>query len=298
MHGSLSSQPTDGARLDRLAEPNPAVTTTAGPLLVTDGQPGARLAPSLLRFMEGTELFSGLRASELPALAPAIQEVQLSRGETIHRGEHDAPRVYIVVRGAMRVCVSCDGHEQRTVAIVGSHAVLSDSFSMMAGGQWTQTLSAFQPSLLLSIRESDLTRVAHHDGRIAMNLAMLLERRVLWLQRLTFLMASATPQQRVAACLIDLAEQHGHPTLDGGTIINLRLLQRDIADLVGVSRQVVSSTICAMRRDGVIDVSRQRIIVRDERRLWLLASPDPLASKSSTGQGARHGATSGKRRST
>lgn len=298
MHESFSTQPTGGARHDRLADRRPDAAATVGSLLIADGHAGARLAPSLLRFMEGTALFSGLRPSELPALAPAIQEVQISRGDAIHRDEQDTPRVYVVVRGAMRVCVSCDGHDQRTVAIVGSHAVLSDSFSMMAGARWTQTLSAFQPSLLLSIRESDLTHIAHHDGRIAMNLATLLARRVLWLQRLTFLMASATPHQRVAACLIDLAEQHGHPTLDGGTVINLRLLQRDIADLVGVSRQVVSSTICAMRRDGVLVAKGQRIIVRDERRLWLAASPaNPLAS-TSTAQRDHHGGTPGERIST
>lgn len=298
MHASLSTQLTHGAPLDRLVERKRTVAAKAGSLVVADGKPRACLAPSLLRFMEGTEIFSGLSPSELPALAPAIQQVQISRGDAIHRDEHDEPRVYVVVRGAMRVCVSCDGHEQRTVAIVGSHSVLSDSFSMMAGGRWTQTLSAFQPSLLLSISESDLRRVANHDGRIAMNLATLLERRVLWLQRLTFLMASATPQQRVAACLIDLAEQHGHPTLDGGTVINLRLLQRDIADLVGVSRQVASSTICGMRRDGVLEVNRQRIILRDEHRLWLLASPGNALASSSTGQCDHHGATSGKRIST
>lgn len=272
MHGSLNAHvPSRVAPDGRVASAAEAAATAVQSVQATEGP---RLAPSLLRFMGSTELFDGLRQSELLGLSPAIEQVRVPRGETIESMQQGSPRVYVVVRGAVRVCVACDGHEQRTVAIVGSHAVLSDAFSIMAGNRWTQTFSAYETSLLLSIRHADLIRVANHDGRVAMNLATLLERRVLWLQRLTFMMACASPQRRVAACLIDLSEQHGHPTLDGGTVINLRVLQRDIADLVGVSRQVVSSTITSMRRAGVLEVSRQRIVVRDERALWLLAAPE------------------------
>lgn len=234
--------------------------------------PLPRLSPSLLRFMGASELFSGLSQVELVGLAAAVEEVRLTTGEALPPVGSAPGRVYVVVRGAIRVCVNCEGSDRRTVSIVGKDAVFVESSNTMAGSRWGRTFSAYESSLLLSISYANLLEVARHDGRLAMNLASVLDRRVLWLQRLSSLMASAAPQQRIAACIIDLAEHHGHPTMDGATVINLRLLQRDIGDLVGVSRQVVSSTMAELRRSGILDTVRKRIVIRDERRLWQLAS--------------------------
>lgn len=229
------------------------------------------LPPSLFRFLATCELFAGVPEHRLLALTPAIRHLRVPRNEVLC-ADDGIERVHMVVRGALRVLARGGSLEERTLTIAGRGSVLLDTRAEIAGERWTQRICAYAPSLVLSIARGDLDRAAVEDGRIAVNLASLLERRVLWLERQGCLMASATPQQRIASTILDLAEQHGHPTLDGGTMIDVRLLQRDIAELVGASRQVVSSTMAAMRRRGVIETSRQRIVVRDELGLRRLAT--------------------------
>ncbi len=75
-----------------------------------------------------------------------------------------------------------------------------------------------------------------------------------------------TVQSRVARYLYQAARETGMESPDG-IVIPRALTQQDIASLVGSVREVVSRTLRTMEEDGVIEVRRKDIVVRDLRRL-------------------------------
>jgi CRP-like cAMP-binding protein len=71
---------------------------------------------------------------------------------------------------------------------------------------------------------------------------------------------------RVAARLVELADQHGQPT-GSGVRIDLALSQEDLASWVGASREAVSRALRLFRERGWIATRRRGITVLDQDAL-------------------------------
>ncbi len=76
---------------------------------------------------------------------------------------------------------------------------------------------------------------------------------------------------RLARNLLHLADCHGRPAAGGGLHIDLGLSQRELGELIGMSRESVNKQLGRWRRQGLIDVERRRILIRDLGRLKRMA---------------------------
>ncbi len=84
-------------------------------------------------------------------------------------------------------------------------------------------------------------------------------------------------RSRLAGWLINLVEQHGKKA-EGGTCVDIRLSQKDLAQLSLGSRQRVNKILGEWRQAGVIEIRSNRYLVRDmaalQREMELTDSRD------------------------
>ncbi len=71
-----------------------------------------------------------------------------------------------------------------------------------------------------------------------------------------------TVQQRIARYLYMTAREEGVDSPDG-LVVPRTITQQDLAALVGSVREVVSRTMRVMEEDGVVEIRRKEILVRD-----------------------------------
>lgn len=71
-----------------------------------------------------------------------------------------------------------------------------------------------------------------------------------------------TVQNRIARYLYFLAREEGTVTAEGIAVPRV-ITQQDLASLVGSVREVVSRTLRVMEEDGIVELRRQEIIIRD-----------------------------------
>jgi CRP-like cAMP-binding protein len=71
---------------------------------------------------------------------------------------------------------------------------------------------------------------------------------------------------RLAGLLLDLAQRFGIRDARG-VIIDLRLTHRELAALIGATRETVSVTMVELRAAGLIRSEQRRVIILDEARL-------------------------------
>ncbi|BBH22423.1 Crp/Fnr family transcriptional regulator [Paenibacillus baekrokdamisoli] len=71
---------------------------------------------------------------------------------------------------------------------------------------------------------------------------------------------------RIYKQLLCLAEEYGI-TLNQTIMINLRLTQQQIADMVGCTREMVSKVLTELQADHIIVVNKKRIIVKNKHLL-------------------------------
>jgi CRP/FNR family transcriptional regulator, cyclic AMP receptor protein len=115
---------------------------------------------------------------------------------------------------------------------------------------------------LLMLTRGDLEEVIERHPRIALNMLACLATRLRGNTNIIESLSALDVKGRVARTLLDLAEKHGE-LVEGGTRINARLTQGELAALVGASRESVNKEIGKFRRRGFIQYEddKQRLIL-------------------------------------
>ena len=88
-------------------------------------------------------------------------------------------------------------------------------------------------------------------------------------------------EQRIAHALLRLVKQSGRK-VEHGVEIDFSISRQDIAQMTGTTLHTVSRTLSAWEGKGLVESSRQKIVVREPHKLFMLAEEDPEASSSFT----------------
>jgi CRP/FNR family transcriptional regulator, cyclic AMP receptor protein len=80
-------------------------------------------------------------------------------------------------------------------------------------------------------------------------------------------MLSLDVKGRLAKVLLDLAERHGQPDPAGGTLIAVHLNQRDLAGMIGASRENVGRNLHGFHKRGFIRFDARSIRILDPEAL-------------------------------
>ncbi len=177
--------------------------------------------------------------------------------------EGDAPAaLYFVVYGAVKMFkTSPDGKEQ-ILSIVHS----GDSFNDVPafdGSPNTASAQAMVTSLLYGIGRSDLETIIRQYPQVAMNVSRVMAKQVRQLGTLVEDLSFKNVTSRVAKILLEHAGD--------GSGERPRLTQQDMAAMAGTAREVVGRALKALEGEGVIQIDRHRIVIRDKVALGKVA---------------------------
>src|SRR5262249_50104086 len=125
---------------------------------------------------------------------------------------------------------------------------------------------AVEDSEILAIPREDFLELLERRGDLALSVTKLVglrrQRIETRLRSVLFLPSRA----RLVRLLIELVEAHGERTGFHYTI-RFPLSHQDLANLIGVSRETVTLALGQLQAEELITVERQRVIVRDMKRL-------------------------------
>jgi CRP-like cAMP-binding protein len=92
-------------------------------------------------------------------------------------------------------------------------------------------------------------------------------------------MSTQQVEQRIAHALLRLVKQSGRK-VEHGVEIDFPISRQDIAQMTGTTLHTVSRTLSAWEGKGLIESGRQKIVVREPHRLFMLAEQDPETGSS------------------
>ena len=175
-------------------------------------------------------------------------------------------RIHIVKKGKVRVYrVTPDG-KQLTLDLYDKGTILGD---MRLLGQdpipeaYAQTID---DAVICTITPDELRGLIERYPAIGVNIITYLSNRLREAERELEAMAYQRVGQRLARKLVDLAQRFGIETVRG-TLIQARLTQQELADMIGTTRETLAHTLSDFRRRGLVDMSRHEVLVRDAERL-------------------------------
>ena len=221
----------------------------------------AQPLPERARLLSRSFLFRGLAPDALEAVARLTALRPLAAGETLFWQDDEADALYGVVEGLVRIWVHGPDGKELTLNLMEAGDFFGE-IALLDGLPRTASASALTDSRLLVLQRRDFLALLERAPHLALHVIELLCERLRGntdrLRDAAFLDLGT----RLAKTLHALAIAHGQAE-SGGTLIQAKLSQGNLAQLLGVTREAVNKQLKAFEREGLLAQRGGRILVPD-----------------------------------
>jgi CRP/FNR family transcriptional regulator len=199
------------------------------------------------------------------ALEAISTQVNYRRREYIFQANLTNNTVYVLLEGRIKLSrLSDQGQESiQWFCFPGEFFGFSEYTYCHDSGLYAQALSNAK---LLVIAKQDFNRLVLKTPALALLIIDQLSSRVRTLGDMLLHIACGSAQDRLINLLQRLSEIYGEPS-DEQVNISMYLTHQEIADMIGVCRQTVSSLMAEMKKNGIISSNRHGIVIHSLARL-------------------------------
>ena len=207
-----------------------------------------------------SEIGASLDEETLIRLADASKAIDFRRRRFVYRAGDVADSLYVIADGRVKLCSIDEATEREAVIdIVGPGALFGES-SLYSAGVRDKSAIAYEQARLLKIpagvyREGMASSRELYDYTFRM-----VGQRLSRAERRVVDFALDAIPARLDKLLAELSERYGREE-EGGVLIDLALPHREIASIVGSTRESVTVRLNALRRAGIIDFVARKILI-------------------------------------
>jgi CRP/FNR family cyclic AMP-dependent transcriptional regulator len=218
-------------------------------------------------------LFRGLPAEALARLAERLRRRVFPAGSSVITAQEPGEGLYILLAGSVKIFLDeADGAEV-TLAFLGPGDSVGEMSLVDRAGRSANVVTR-EESVLLWMDRATFTELLRDYPALTENLVRELAARLRSANDMIRALTTLDVGGRVARELLVLADQYGQSE-PAGTRIALALNQREIADIVGATRERVNRVLVALKRQGTISVDpRHRITLHDREALRRMCARD------------------------
>jgi CRP/FNR family cyclic AMP-dependent transcriptional regulator len=211
-----------------------------------------------------------IRQSEIGACLDEEMTLQLARGASasdvrrrrfVYRHGDVADALYVVARGRVKICsIAEDTAREAVIDIVGEGGLFGES-ALYAAGAREKNAVAFENARLLRIPVGVYREGMSASRELYDCTFRLVGQRLARAERRVADFALDAIPARLDKLLLELSERYGKPET-GGVLIDIALPHREIASIVGSTRESITVRLNALRRAGIIDFVDRKILIK------------------------------------
>lgn len=213
-----------------------------------------------------------LKLSDVSKLDEIVQ-----RGRPIHKGDHvyhagdKFKSVYAVRSGAMKtINVTRDGQEQVTGFYLPGEIIGMDG---LATNQHTNAAIALETSAICEIPFAKLEELSTQLPSLQRRFFQLMSKEIANDQQLITLLSKNSAEERIAALLLSISARNHTRGLSPDEFY-LPMSRSDIGNFLGLTIETVSRVMGRIHKQGIIELDKKHIHIKDMNALRCLAVPE------------------------
>jgi CRP/FNR family transcriptional regulator len=212
------------------------------------------------------ELRAGLMGS------PRAQSIKtLGLGRLIYQPGDPSDSIFLVQRGQIKISIVGPGGKHCILDILNAGSIFGEA--SLAGEMVRQSVAeVVVDASLVMVPAADVLTYAKNNPAFWRWLANHQASRVQRMERQLRWLCLLEVEQRLAELLLDWAAQETH-AMSAGDPVTFVLRQKDLAGLVGATRETTSAALNRLRRDRCIEIHRRQVTVLSTERLAAHAGP-------------------------
>jgi CRP/FNR family cyclic AMP-dependent transcriptional regulator len=206
-------------------------------------------------------MFADLGADELQRISNLCHAQHLTNGEVLFQKGDPGNALFGVRRGQIRIETGATDGSRLTLNFMGPGDLFGE-VAILDGQPRTADATAGEVSELFVLRREDFLSHLEREPKVAIKIIQLLCQRIRWQsERMEESMLQPLPI-RLARRLCALASDYGS---------EVHISQEQLGIFVGAARESVNRQLQSWRKDGILDLQRGRILLRNMTKLTAVA---------------------------
>ncbi|HSE20390.1 MAG TPA: Crp/Fnr family transcriptional regulator [Pyrinomonadaceae bacterium] len=205
---------------------------------------------------------SSLNDSLVSDIARSSVVLDFRRRRFIYRAGEPADCLYAIIHGRIKLCrIENDTSREAVIDILPEGSLFGESALYSAAGQRANSAVAYENSRLLRIQVANFKRGMAEDDQLHDYTFRLIGQRLDHAERRLADFALNAIPARLDRLLAEFSDRYGVTEAEG-VLIDIPLPHREIASIVGSTRESVTVRLNAMRREGTIEFVNRRILIK------------------------------------
>lgn len=224
---------------------------------------------SPIHVLKRIPLFASLSEADHLKLIRLLRREKLRKGEILFRQGDEGRTLYLILQGRIRISLS-GRTDTVTLAILGQ----GDFFGEMAlldGLPRSADAEALENSHLYALNRNDFLSFLAENQKAVREVLSSISLRLRNADNLYAEMCFLKVSVRLARRLVELSEQQPPDEKKPGEW-RLKISQRELGNILGVSRESINKELKRLRERGIVSTSRNHIRIHDLASLKRKAS--------------------------
>jgi len=208
-------------------------------------------------FLEKVDLFNLLCPHKFKEFQKTHQFKEYGRNEFIYLDQDEADKIFLIVNGKVRISSYTEEGDEIVKAILTKGEVFGE-LAALGEDKRTDYAQSVSSTTICAVDNHTLQSLLRDRKDFSISIYKLAGWRIKKLERRLSLLMFKDARTRLLEFLKNLGQEQGQAI--GDTIeIQHFFTQKDIADLIGISRPTLNSLLNELKNQGIVDFQRKII---------------------------------------
>lgn len=214
----------------------------------------------MINMLRKVPLFSSLGDADLEAINRASFTKRFPKDHLIFLADEEGDTLFVIIRGKVKVTQFSESGKEVIFSMLNVGDFFGD-MSLLDGRPRSASVITAEESELLLLRRQDFHRLIETNPSIALSLLKEITGRLRRADERIQSLALLDVSGRVAGILLQLAEESGRATPEGGVFIRTRPTHQELANMVGTTRETVTRILKQMESRNYIAMTGKSITI-------------------------------------
>ncbi|MBN2797995.1 MAG: Crp/Fnr family transcriptional regulator [Deltaproteobacteria bacterium] len=219
-------------------------------------------------FFKNLPLFEGVQTAPLERFLAQVEPQDWLKKRMVWSPGDPSEHVFFIRSGVVKTSKISDEGRELTLQFYTRNDIFGE-MAIFSPGDHSTHAEAYEDSSLFVAHRDAFLQLLRAQPEIALSVTRVISERRERLEARVGRLLFKTAHARLASLFLDLVRDFGVRD-SRGTIVNLKLTHKEMASLIGATRETVSFAILDLRKEGLIVTEAKRVIIVDEDALAAL----------------------------
>jgi CRP/FNR family transcriptional regulator len=207
-------------------------------------------------------LFRDLSDEELTTVVNISISREWKKGSHIFLQDEPLENVYFVYEGKIKIYKSDINGKEQIVSILEKGEMFPHVGFFRKGG-YPANSEVIQDAVLVVVPISQFENLLIENPELCIKVFRVLGEKIVDLQERLEEQVLNNTQEQIIKLLVRLGKKHGQALADGKLKLKGEFTNKDLANMIGTTRETVSRTLTKMKKDGKISVDAKGNMIFD-----------------------------------